>query len=209
MEQPFITPGLLQPLSSLVLASLIVMGSPGPATISVTAMGGAFGFRRSVPYLAGIILGTSAVLFVVAAGLVSILLSQPNLAPALFILSALYILYLAFKIAVAPPLSEMDSQKLAPAFAGGFFLAIANPKAYVAIAAVFAGAELGLASATSEAWVKIAVLTVMIVLIHLCWLVAGAALSRALRRPLISRIVNLIFAAVLVGTTLMAILPLI
>ncbi|HET8728682.1 MAG TPA: LysE family translocator, partial [Alphaproteobacteria bacterium] len=86
-------PGTVQPLVALVSASLVVMGSPGPATISVTAVGGAFGFRRSLPYLAGIVLGTGAVLLVVAAGLASILLSQPRLAPVLIGLSAAYILY--------------------------------------------------------------------------------------------------------------------
>ena len=35
-------------LLSLILASLVVMGSPGPSTMSVTAVGAAFGFRRSL-----------------------------------------------------------------------------------------------------------------------------------------------------------------
>jgi threonine/homoserine/homoserine lactone efflux protein len=48
------------------------------------------------------------------------------------------------------------------------------------------------------------VLTVMIVLIHLAWLLAGASLSRVLRHPTVSRIVNLLFAAILIGTTLIA-----
>jgi threonine/homoserine/homoserine lactone efflux protein len=45
----------------------------------------------------------------------------------------------------------------------------------------------------------------MIVVIHLCWLSAGVSLSRLLRHPVGARIVNLLFAAILIVTTVMAI----
>jgi hypothetical protein len=43
------------------------MGSPGPATISLTAVGSAYGVRRSLAYLVGIIGGTTIVLVAAAA----------------------------------------------------------------------------------------------------------------------------------------------
>ena len=43
------------PAGSLLVTSLAIMGSPGPATISLTAAGSAYGVRRSLPYLAGIV----------------------------------------------------------------------------------------------------------------------------------------------------------
>lgn len=192
-------------LASLILASLVVMGSPGPSTMSVTAVGAAFGFRRSLAYAAGLVLGTTAVLAAVAAGVVAMLLSVPRLAPVLVAASAAYIAYLAFKIATAPPLSRQGPAASAPSFAGGFLLGVANPKAYLAIAAVFAGTTLGLESPVIEAMVKTAVLTVMIVVIHLGWLTAGVSLSRLLRHPVASRIVNLLFAAILIVTAIIAV----
>ena len=86
-------------LLSLIVASLVVMGSPGPSTVSVTAVGAAFGLRRSIAYLSGLVAGTVAVLLAVAAGVVSVLLAVPQLAPALLVASAAYILYLAYRIA--------------------------------------------------------------------------------------------------------------
>ena len=50
------------PLLALLLSSLAIMGSPGPATISLTAAGSVHGVRRSLGYLAGIVLGTTIVL---------------------------------------------------------------------------------------------------------------------------------------------------
>lgn len=204
MEQALSLQEAWGPLVTLILASIVVMGSPGPSTMSVTAVGAAFGLRRSLPYLSGAILGTTVVLFAVAVGVVSILLSVPWLAPGLLALSTVYIAYLAFRIATAPPLGKNENAA-APSFAGGFLLAVANPKAYLAIAAVFAGTTLATESRIFEAVLKSAVLALMIVVIHVCWLLAGTSLSRMLRNPTSSRIVNLLFAAILIATTVMAV----
>ncbi|WP_032809136.1 LysE family transporter [Mesorhizobium sp. WSM1293] len=108
MTEPLLLqPDLWRQLCALVLASAVIMGSPGPATISVTAVGAAFGLRHSLGYAWGIILGTIAVLLVVATGVMAVLTSMPKLAPLLALASAAYILYLAFKIATAPPLAVL------------------------------------------------------------------------------------------------------
>lgn len=196
-----------QQLLALVLAASVVMGSPGPATISVTAIGAAFGLRNSLRYAWGIILGTVAVLLVVATGITAILTSMPGVAPVLAVASAAYILYLAFRIATAPPLAARDSGAVLPTFLGGFLLAVANPKAYVAIAAVLAGSATAAGADALGVPARLAVLTLMIVAIHVLWLLAGAAFARTLRQPLASRIINLVFAATLVLTTALAAWP--
>jgi threonine/homoserine/homoserine lactone efflux protein len=168
------------PLLALVLASAIVMGSPGPATISVTAIGAAFGLRRSLMYLGGIIVGTIAVLLVVAFGVVAVLLTLPRVAAVLMAASAAYMIYLAWRIATAPPLARNGPRTPAPSFAGGLLLGVANPKAYVAIGAVFAGTTLAAGNPTLDAALKTAVLGVMIAVIHAGWLLAGTAFSQIL-----------------------------
>jgi threonine/homoserine/homoserine lactone efflux protein len=85
-------------------------------------------------------------------------------------------------------------------------LAIANPKAYLAIAAVFAGSSSFGEDRALDAAAKTALLGVMIVIIHMCWLSVGAALSRVLQDPTSSRIVNVLLAASLVITTAMTLL---
>ncbi|SDR33015.1 Threonine/homoserine/homoserine lactone efflux protein [Rhizobiales bacterium GAS113] len=197
-------PGIWRPLAALILVSVVVMGSPGPSTISVTAVGAAFGVRRSLNYACGLIAGTIAVLLAVSLGVVALLLSIPQGARLLGAVSAAYILYLAFKIATAPPLESRSGQMAAPAFVSGFLLAIANPKAYLAIAAVFAGTTVIVEDHGLDAVVKTAVLSMMIVIIHMCWLLAGASLSRILHDPVSSRLVNVSLAMLLVGMTLLA-----
>lgn len=204
--QAIVVPAIWRPVLTLILASVVIMGSPGPSTMSVTAVGAAYGFRRSLRYACGLILGTTAVLFAVAIGIVTIVLSIPHAARVLVAISAVYILYLAFRIALAPPLAGGRDQAAAPAFAGGFLLAIANPKAYLAIAAVFAGTTIFGEDRALDAAVKTALLSVMIVIIHMCWLVADASLSRVLQDPTSSRILNVSLAISLVVMTALALL---
>ena len=191
---------------TLLLTSAALMGSPGPSTVSVTAVGAAFGLRRSLGYVLGLALGTGAVLLAVATGVFALLLSVPQLAPVLRAASVAYILFLAVRIARAPPLARRGAA-VAPTVAGGLLLAIANPMAYVTIAVVFAGSRLEASSPAMETLLKTAILAVMIVLIHFGWLLVGASLAQALRYPVASRIVNLALAALLVLTSLAALLP--
>ena len=195
----------LQPWLTLILASTVVMGSPGPSTMSALAVSAAFGLRRSMVYVLGLMLGTGAVLIAVATGVVAMLLSQPALGRVLIYASAAYVLYLAWQIAVAPPLEDQPADVPSPSFAPGFVLALANPKAWFAIAAVFTASTLVAGSSALNAALKVAVLSIMIIAIHLAWVFAGASLSRFLRDPVISRIANITFAVVLAAT---AILPL-
>lgn len=194
-------------LLALLLSALAVMGTPGPSTLSVTAVGAAFGLRRSWRYVLGINLGTISVLLAVAAGIVTMLMSVPQLAPFLLAASLAYILYLAYRIATAPPLAGPvagEAAGRAPAFLGGYLLGIANPKAYLAISAVFAGSSLPVGDPLLEALAKLAVLSLMIVAIHTVWLLAGVSLSRVLRDPLASRLLNIAFAVILLVTTFWA-----
>jgi threonine/homoserine/homoserine lactone efflux protein len=190
-------------LLTLVLSSTIVMGSPGPSTMSVMACGAAFGLRRSLAYMSGLIVGTIAVLCAIATGLVAMLWSLPELAPLLTFAATLYIVYLAFRIATAPPPSKPGAGAVVPSFVPGFLLAIGNPKAYFAITSVFASATLSDQSHALDAGLKAIVLSIMIVVIHVCWLLGGASLTGFLTDPLRSRIANVIFAGILIGTAML------
>jgi len=192
-------------LAPLVLASAAIMGSPGPATISLVAVVAAHGVRRSLRYVCGLIVGSQLVLIAVATGVTATLLAVPAVRPLLIGASAIYIAWLAYHIVSAPPLSAQRAAADAPSLVGGAVLGVANPKGWVAMAAVFASARLA-DTAAADAAAKTAVLALMIVLIMTAWLIAGASLAPALRDPRRSRIVNAALAAALVGATALAVL---
>jgi threonine/homoserine/homoserine lactone efflux protein len=191
---------------SLVVTALAIMGTPGPATISLTAVGSAHGMRRSLGYLAGIVAGTTAVLLAVATGITAALLAVPAVRPVLIAAGAVYILWLAYHVATAPPLAQRGGAMAAPGVVGGALLGVANPKAWIAIAAVFASARLA-DGAAADATAKVAVLTGMIVVINAAWLAAGASLAPLLSDPRRARLVNRSLAAVLVAAAALAVRP--
>ncbi|WP_448950315.1 LysE family translocator [Labrys neptuniae] len=194
-------------IATVILSALVVMGSPGPSTISATAIGAAYGFRRSLLYVCGLISGNGVVLLAVVLGVVSLVLAIPHGASVLLVVSALYIGYLACKIAMAPPLAaQSDEKAAAPAFSGGFLLAIANPKAYLAIGAVFASTSIVRANPGFDAALKAGLLSLMIIAIHVTWLAIGVSLAGMLRHPTISRGLNVLMAAILVATTVKTLL---
>jgi threonine/homoserine/homoserine lactone efflux protein len=145
------------------------------------------------------------VLVAVATGITATLLAMPALRAVLLVISAAYILWLAYRVATAPPPAAPTATAAAPSLVGGVLLGVANPKAWVAIAAVFASARLADA-ATTDAAAKIAVLAGMIVLIMVAWLIAGAAFASMLRDPARARLINTALAAALVGATALAVL---
>lgn len=189
----------------LLLMSVAIMGSPGPATISLVAVGSAYGLRQSLPYLVGIVIGTALVLVAVATGITAAILAVPAIRSALIWVSAAYILWLAYKIATAPPLAEPAAASGGLSIAGGTLLGVANPKAWLAIAAVFASARLA-GAASTDAAAKVVVLTGMIVVICVTWLVAGRSIAPLLREPRQARAVNVALAVILVAATALALL---
>lgn len=187
-----------EPFGRLVLTSLAIMGSPGPVTISLVAAGSAFGTRRTLRYAGGLALGTFAVLVAVATGLTAALLAIRGLHTVLLVVSVTYILWLAWRIATAPP-HTAESVRV-PTFPAGLGLAIANPKAWVAIGAVFSSVRVAHGIA-ADAAAKVGVLTTMIVVINVVWLAGGSSLAPLLRDPRRSRLVHTGLAATLVAST--------
>ena len=169
------------------------------------AAGSAYGVRRSLSYLIGIIVGTTIVLLAVATGITAALLAVPAIGSILIGISVAYILWLAYHIATAPPLAEPTAASSTFSVAGGTFLGIANPKACVAIAAVFASGHLA-DDTTTDAAAKIAVLTAMIIAICAIWLVAGTSIAPLLRDSGRARVINAALAVALVGATALAVL---
>ncbi len=188
----------------LWMAAFPLMGSPGPATMSLAAMGAAYGVRRALWYLLGIIAGTFGVLMMIATGVTGLILAQPALVSAISVVAAVYIVYLAYRIAMAPVVGRELETAHAPSFGGGFVLAIANPKAFAAIGAVYASVELVPGPVWLDAALKIAALSVVIVAVNSAWLSFGSVFSRLLTEPKTARVANIIFAVLLIASIVLA-----
>lgn len=188
-----------QAVGGLALASAAVTGTPGPTNLSLLAAGSAYGIGRCRPYLAGIIAGTLVVLGAVAAGVTAMLRAVPVLGPAALVAGALYILWLAYHIATAPPLTSSPAgQGAAPSWPGGLLLGVANPKAWIALAAVFTAARAA-GTGLPATVAKVGVVAVFVFAASATWLLAGRAVAPLFSAPRRARVVNVCLAVALVA----------
>ncbi|HKS61684.1 MAG TPA: LysE family translocator [Xanthobacteraceae bacterium] len=192
-------------LPGFILAALALCGSPGPATVSLSATGAAFGPRRGVAYMSGIDAGMVVVMSLTAAGITGLVLAIPGAAPVVAVLAALYFVHLAWRIASAPPLQD-TAQGSEPSFMAGVLLSLINPKGYAAMAALFSGFALVRGRPELDAALKLGVLVAIVASVNAAWLFAGAALTRFFREPRTSRIINVAFAILLVASVAAAFL---
>jgi threonine/homoserine/homoserine lactone efflux protein len=169
---------------------------PGPATLSSAAAGAAYRLR-AVPYVIGISLGTMTVIVLVAAGVTGLVTSIPGAAPVISVLAGGYILYLAYRIATAPPVGALDHQAMAPPLIGGYALAIANPKAYGAMGALFSGFPIVQDDPVAGGILKVVILSVFALAVNTTWMSVGAGLARAMQNPRTSRMLNVTFSLLL------------
>jgi threonine/homoserine/homoserine lactone efflux protein len=190
--------------AGFLLAAVALAGSPGPATLSLTATGAAFGSRRGLGYLVGIVVGMVVVMAIVASGVVGLLLAVPGATPVVTVLAAAYFVYLAWRIATAPPLGAGGTQRRHPTFTAGLLLSLVNPKGYAAMAALYSGFALVPDRAAFDVAVKMVLLTVIITAVNVAWLMAGAVLTRFFRDPRSNRAINVAFAGLLVASVALA-----
>lgn len=188
---------------SLMITTLLLLGSPGPATLSLAATGAAVGFKGGYRFLAGILTGLTVAITTAAIGLASLFSSFNQLRIAAQIAGALYIVYLAFRIATSPVLvTNETTDGIAPRFRDGFILNLLNVKAYAAFLAIFSGFLLPLESlALSYLATGIVCLTVA-TFVDLIWLWFGGVIRPIFSEPRSARILRVVFAVLMVVSVL-------
>lgn len=192
-------------LPGFLLAAIALVGSPGPATLSLAAAGAAFGARRVFGYFLGILVGMVGVMAVVASGTAGLLLALPGAMPVVTAGAAVYFVWLAFRIATAPPLTVEAGERRPPGFLGGVGLSLVNPKGYAAIAALFSGFAILRGQAAVDAALKIAILSLLIAAANVAWVLSGALLTGFFRDPRTNRIANVTFAVLLLASVALAV----
>ena len=178
--------------------------TPGPNNFMLLASGVNFGFRRTIPHMAGILVGMMTLMLAVGFGLGSLLNAYPSLHLALKIIGAAYLLYLAAKIAFAGSSIAFIHSQRPPGFAGGLALQAANPKAYVVNTALMTGFPFLPSSLAWELALKFAIMNAIWVPIHLLWLYAGTVLYRLDLSPRAHFAINVAMALAMIAVVALA-----
>lgn len=174
--------------------------TPGPNNIMVTASGVNFGFVRTIPHMAGILIGFMAMLIACSAGLGALFTAYAPLQTALKVIGAAYMLWLAWKVANSRPADDEPDASARPlTFLQAAAFQLVNPKAWViAISAIAIYVR-------PTHWlidfsILLAVLALFTVLSTSTWTGFGVALRSLLKHPRHARIFNWVMAALLVAS---------
>ena len=123
---------------SVALFTAAMTGTPGPNNMMLTASGANFGYLRTLPHMLGICFGMFFLTIAIAAGLGVIFQQFPVVQTTLKWTASAYLLYLAWRIASAPPPAQQQTSGNRPMNwfeAAGF--QFVNPKAWMmSIAAI-------------------------------------------------------------------------
>lgn len=189
----------------LALAGFAFVSSitPGPNNLMLMTSGANFGFARTIPHLLGVSIGFVAMVIIVGAGLAQVFAAVPELHTVLKVVSAAYLLYLAWKIAKAPPPSAEGAVRATPmTFLQAAAFQWVNPKAWtMALTAISVYAPTGPGGISAVTLVLIAVVFGAINLPSVgVWTAIGTQLRRFLSSPASFRVFNGVMAALLVAS---------
>jgi len=187
---------LLIALAAFALVSSI---TPGPNNLMLMASGANFGFRRTIPHMLGIGLGFTLMIVLVGAGLVQIFDAYPVSHTILKVVSVLYLLWLAWKIAnAAPPSGTKQTEGTPFTFLQAALFQWVNPKAWtMALTAITVYAP------DRSLW-AVLIVSAVFGLINLpsvsVWTVLGQQMARLLTSAARLRAFNWTMAALLVAS---------
>ena len=195
----------LQQLIGLIGFAIVSSATPGPNNMMLMASGANFGMRRTIPHMLGVSIGFTFMIVLVGVGLVGLFAAWPPSFTLLKVVSAAYLLWLAWKIATTPATAiETGNSAARPlTFIQAALFQWVNPKAWtMALTAltVYAGSrEITVVLIVGTVFGIINLPTVSV------WAWFGQYLQRWLRSDASRRFFNYTMAALLVGSLLVTI----
>ncbi|MCH2095361.1 MAG: LysE family translocator [Rhodobacteraceae bacterium] len=195
----------LQLFSALVLFAFVSSITPGPNNLMLLASGANFGFRRTIPHMLGISLGHAVMVSIVGIGLVEIFDRVPQTYSILAIASAIYLLWLAWKIAHAAEPGKGRESGTPMTFLQAALFQWVNPKAwYMALTAI----TLYAADRTLAGVITVALVFACVNLPSVStWALLGQQIRRILTNPTRLRVFNWTMALLLIASLVPVLLP--
>jgi threonine/homoserine/homoserine lactone efflux protein len=191
---------------ALILTSVPFLASmgftPGPNNILVASSGVNFGFRATIPHIAGVTVGYPLMLFIVGMGLAKVFIALPQTHVVLKYLCIAYLLYLAWKIATASAASGTRKTPKPLTFMQAAAFQWVNGKGWVvALSAVTTYTVVN----STLLWqiVALSAIALLVTLGSVCsWTIFGAMLRQYLHTERRRRGFNYSMAALLVASIL-------
>lgn len=176
--------------------------TPGPNNITSSSMGILYGYRSTLPYLLGIMMGFFGIMLL--AGVISGTLYAifPSLEAVMRFVGAAYILWLAYKTFKSSVKLETEADTPVLGFLNGFLLQALNPKVWVYGLTIYTTFLAPIASQVG--WLALSALFLACVGFTSIstWTLGGAAIKHWLQNPTFQKGINAVLSLLLVYTAI-------
>jgi threonine/homoserine/homoserine lactone efflux protein len=186
---------------ALLLFCFVAGVTPGPNNMMLMSSGVNFGFRRTIPHLAGVVLGFALMVVLVGVGLDAIFTAVPKLLPIMRWAGAVYMVWLAWKIARSGPVEDAAGVGKPLGFLGAAAFQWINPKGWaMAVSALTAYAV----SPNYTVSVMVVALCVLVLAVPCSglWVLFGTGMRRWLSDPVHVKPFNYAMAILLIVSVL-------
>src|SRR3982074_3753648 len=168
---------------AFVVFATVMFFTPGPNNVMLLSSGLTYGFRRTLPHVAGITIGFAFMIGAVGLGLGTIFISYPVLQTILKYAGAAYLLYLAAAIAMSGPVSSGQDNRRGPmTFWGAAMFQWINVKGWVMVIATIT-AYAAIASFPWNIVIQVALSLLLGAVSCSVWALFGSALRPVLTSP--------------------------
>jgi threonine/homoserine/homoserine lactone efflux protein len=187
-------------LFAFIVFAIVMFITPGPNNIMVLSSGLTYGFRRTVPHIAGITIGFAFMIAAVGLGFGTIFAAFPMLQTILKYAGAAYLVYLSIAIALSgPPKASAADARGPMTFWGAALFQWVNVKGWVMVI----GTITAYAAIARFPW-NIAIQVVLALALGTVstsiWTLFGSALRPFLTSERAVRIFNIVMAILLLAS---------
>ena len=187
-------------LIAFVLFATVIFFTPGPNNIMLLSSGLTYGFRPTIPHIAGITVGFAFMVGAVGLGLGTIFITFPVLQTILKYAGVVYLIYLAAAIAMSGPVSaDQDNRRGPMTFWGAAMFQWVNAKGWVMVI----GTITAYAAISPYPWniaIQVGLSLILGVLSCTAWALFGSALRPVLTSPRAVRAFNIVMAVLLLAS---------
>ena len=187
-------------LTAFVVFSAVMYFTPGPNNVMLLSSGLTYGFRRTLPLLAGIVIGCAFMVGAVGLSLGTLFITYPVLRTVLRYAGAAYLVYLAAAIAMSGPVVPGQDNARGPlTFMAGATFQWVNVKGWVMVIGTIT-AYAAIASFPWNILIQVAISLLMGVMACGTWALFGSALRPWLTSAPAVRVFNIVMALLLLGS---------
>jgi threonine/homoserine/homoserine lactone efflux protein len=170
--------------------------TPGPNNVMSMSLASRYGFKKSMTFNLGVLLGFLVVMILCAAFSSLLYGFIPSVKPAMLVIGTSYILWLAWTVWRDKPHKGTKGRERAVTFGSGMVLQFVNVKVILYGITAMSSFILPYTSSIAALAGYVVLLTVIGFSGTICWALFGTVLEKFFKRY--SRIVNVIFALLLV-----------